>query len=308
MKEPTLKTTAADSPDPKRSSGGTKKTAGAKDYRVLKLAQKTFLTLFMTLAAATMLLPFLWMISSSFKDSVTMFKFPIEWIPKEFNFSGYLQVWNGDADFLLFFLNSIKITVIAVIGTVISCSMGGYAYAKIDFAGRDAIFLAKLSTMMIPSQLTMLPTFMVFKWLGLINTHVAIWLPFCLGQPFGTFLMRQYFQKIPDELIDSARIDGAGHFRTFRSIVLPNVRAGLSVLVFLYFVWAWNFYEGPLLYIRSVKLYTLPLALKFFSDEFSTNYTTIMAASVSMTLPVIAIFIGLQRFFIEDLTSTGLKG
>lgn len=281
---------------------------GAGRYRMTRLAARTGLTILMAAVSLTMLLPFLWMISSSFKDSISMFSFPIRWIPEKFDFSGYLQVWKGDVDFLLFFFNSVKITLLAVLGTVISCSLGGYAYAKIDFAGRDAIFLAKLSTMMIPSQLTMLPTFMVFKWLGLINTHAALWIPFFLGQPFGTFLMRQYFKKIPDELLDSARMDGAGHLRMFRSVALPNVRAGLSVLVFLYFVWAWNFYEGPLLYIRSVKLYTLPLALKFFSDEFSTNYTTIMAASVSMTVPVIAIFIGLQRFFIEDLTSTGLKG
>lgn len=277
-------------------------------YRNSRLIKKILLSLVMVLVSVTMLLPFLWMISSSFKDSITMFSFPIKWIPETFNFSGYREVWRGDVNFGLFFLNSIKITVLAVLGTVISCTMGGYAYAKIDFFGRDKLFLIKLSTMMIPAQITMLPTFMIFKWLGLINTHAALWLPFFLGQPFGTFLMRQYFIKVPNELVDSAKIDGAGHFRIFAAIALPLVRAGISVLVFLYFVWAWNYYEGPLLYIRSVKLYTLPLALKFFSDEFSTNYTAIMAASVSMTLPVLVLFIGLQRFFIEDITSTGLKG
>jgi multiple sugar transport system permease protein len=283
-------------------------TMKSPNYTRRQLTEKIALTAVMALASMTMLLPFLWMISSSFKDSVSMFNYPIEWIPKAFDFSGYKQVWAGDVKFGLFFMNSIKITVLAVLGTVVSCSMGGYAYAKIDFAGRDTLFVIKLSTMMIPSLVTMLPTFMIFKLLGLINTHAALWLPFCLGQPFGTFLMRSYFQKIPDELIDSAKMDGSGQFRIFYLIVLPLVRAGLSVLIFLYFVWSWNFYEGPLLYIRSVNLYTLPLALKFFSDEYSTNYTTIMAASVSMTVPVIAVFIALQRFFIEDLTSTGLKG
>jgi multiple sugar transport system permease protein len=237
-----------------------------------------------------------------------MFNYPIEWIPRHFDFSGYQQVWGGEVKFGLFFLNSTKITLLAVIGTVISCSLGGYAYAKIDFAGRDLLFLLKLSTMMIPSLVTLLPTFMIFKWLGLINTHMALWLPFFLGQPFGVFLMRQYFEKIPDEFLDSAEIDGAGHFRIFRSIALPLVQSGLSVLIFLYFVMAWNYYDGPLLYIRSVNLYPLTLALKFFSDEYSTAYTPIMAASVSMTLPVIVVFIALQRFFIEDLTSSGLKG
>lgn len=262
----------------------------------------------MAFVSFSMLLPFLWMISSSFKDSVSMFIFPIEWIPREPTLAGYREVWQGKVNFGLFFLNSIKVTVLAVLGTVVSCTMGGYAYAKIRFKGRDTLFLVKLSTMMIPSQITMLPTFMIFKWFGLIDTHAALWLPFFLGQPFGTFLMRQYFLKVPEELLDSAKMDGAGHFRIFASIALPLVRAGLSVLIFLYFVWSWNYYEGPLLYIRSTELYTLPLALKFFSDEFSTNYTAIMAASVSMTIPVIVLFVALQRFFIEDIASTGLKG
>ncbi len=279
-----------------------------RNYQRNRFIKKILLTLLMVLVSFTMLLPFIWMISSSFKDSISMFKFPIEWIPKEFNFSGYRDVWQGDIKFSLFFINSIKITFLAVLGTMVSCTMGGYAYAKIKFAGRDSLFLIKLSTMMIPTQITMLPTFMIFKWLGLINTHAALWLPFFLGQPFGTFLMRQYFLKVPEELLDSAKMDGADHFKIFWSIALPLVRAGLSVLVFLYFVWAWNYYEGPLLYIRSTELYTLPLALKFFSDEFSTNYTAIMAASVSMTVPVLVLFIFLQRFFIEDITSTGLKG
>ncbi len=277
-------------------------------YGRKRLIRKIFMTLIMAAFSLTMILPFLWMISSSFKDSISMFSYPIKWIPEKWNFSGYREVWTGDVNFIQFFLNSVKITFLAVLGTVFSCTMGGYAYAKINFRGRDTLFLVKLSTMMIPAQITMLPTFMIFKWLGLLNTHAALWLPFFLGQPFGTFLMRQYFQKVPQELIDSAKIDGAGHFRVFFTIALPLVRAGLSVLVFLYFVWAWNYYEGPLLYIRSTELYTLPLALKFFSDEFSTNYTAVLAASVSMTVPVLALFIGLQRFFIEDITSTGLKG
>ncbi|MCK9328597.1 MAG: carbohydrate ABC transporter permease [Candidatus Cloacimonetes bacterium] len=278
-------------------------------YKRKKLAVKIFLTVIMAIVSFTMLLPFLWMISSSFKDSFSMFDYPIKWIPDKFDFSGYKKVWGGEeVDFLRFFMNSIKTTALSVLGTFISCTLGGFAYAKIRFRGRNGLFLAKLSTMMIPSQITMLPTFMIFKWLGILDTHIAIWLPFFLGQPFGTFLMRQYFQKVPDEMLDSARIDGAGYLRMFKDIALPLAQAGVSVLVFLYFVWSWNFYEGPLLYIHSTKLYTLPLAIKFFTDEYQTNYTAIMAASVSMTVPVLILFIGLQRFFIEDITSSGLKG
>jgi multiple sugar transport system permease protein len=272
------------------------------------MTNKILLTSLMGFFTLTMLLPYLWMLSSSFKDSVSMFTYPIQWIPKVPNFSGYQEVWGGDSQFILFFLNSIKVTILAVGGTFLSCTLGGYAYAKINFKGRDAFFMTKLATMMIPAQVTMLPNFMIFKWLGLLDTHCALWLPFLLGQPFGTFLMRQYFIKVPNELLDSGRIDGAGHWKMFWLIALPLVQAGLSILVFLYFVGSWNYYDGPLIYIRSISKYTLPLAIKFYTDEYSTNYTAVLAASVSMSFPVIVVFLGLQRFFIEDITSTGVKG
>ena len=256
----------------------------------------------------TMLLPYLWMMSSSFKDSVSMFDFPIRWIPFPPDFSGYQKVWAENSDFIRFFLNSIKVTALALCGTFFSCTMGGYAYAKINFKGRDKFFMLKLATMMLPAQITMLPNFMIFKWLGLLDTHTALWLPFFLGQPFGTFLMRQYFVKVPNDLLDSAKIDGAGQWKIFWTVALPLAQAAVSMLLFLYFVSAWNYYDGPLIYIRSVAKYTLPLAVKFFTNEYDTNYTAMLAAAVSMSLPVIAVFIFLQRFIIEDITSTGLKG
>ncbi len=279
-----------------------------KSYQTYRFIKKSLLTLLMICITLTMLLPYLWMMSSSFKDSVSMFDFPIRWIPFPPDFSGYQKVWAENSDFIRFFLNSIKVTALALCGTFFSCTMGGYAYAKINFKGRDKFFMLKLATMMLPAQITMLPNFMIFKWLGLLDTHTALWLPFFLGQPFGTFLMRQYFIKIPNDLLDSAKIDGAGQWKIFWTVALPLAQAAVSMLLFLYFVSAWNYYDGPLIYIRSVAKYTLPLAVKFFTNEYDTNYTAMLAAAVSMSLPVIAVFIFLQRFIIEDITSTGLKG
>lgn len=230
--------------------------------------------------AVFMLIPFLWMISSSFKDSISMFRYPIKWIPEKLDFNGYKKVWLSDTPFALFYFNSVKVTLLCLIGTFFSCTLAGYGYARIRFKGRDTFFLIKLATIMIPTQVAMLPTFIIFKTFGLVDTHAALWLPFFFGQPFGTFLMRQYFIQVPDELSDSAEIDGAGHLRIYWSIAVPLVTAGIAVLIFLYFVWSWNYYEGPLIYLRSVGKYTLPMALKFFSDEFSTNYSAIMATGI----------------------------
>jgi len=278
-----------------------------ESYRRRRLVKKSVLTFFMLCFTATMLLPYLWMVSSSFKDSVAMFDFPVKWIPLPPDFSGYKKVWLDTSGFLRFFFNSAKVVFFALCGTFLSCTMGGYAYAKIKFRGRDKFFMLKLATMILPAQITMLPNFMIFKWLGILDTHVALWMPFFLGQPFGTFLMRQYFVKIPDDLLDSAKIDGAGHWRMFWSIALPLAQSAVSMLLFLYFVSAWNHYEGPLIYIRSVSKYTLPLAIKFFTNEYDTNYTAMLAAAVSMSLPVITVFVFLQRFIIENIASTGLK-
>ncbi len=255
-----------------------------------------------------MVMPFFWMISSSFKDSISMFRYPIEWIPKEFNFESYKDVWMRDVNFGRFYLNSIKVTVIALIGTFFSCSMAAYAYAKIKFPGKDKLFLLKLSSTMIPMQVTMLPTFIIYKSLGLVNTHAALWIGSFFGGAFGVFLMRQFFITIPDELSEAAKMDGCSHYRIYSQIILPLAKPALATLLFIYFTWTWNDYEKPLLYLRTPKLYTLTLALKYFADENYTNYAAIMAAAVCMSLPVIILFIFAQRYFIEGIASTGIKG
>lgn len=255
-----------------------------------------------------MIVPFLWMLSTSFKGMNDVFTFPIEWIPKNPTLKGYQALFSGQISFFTYFFNSVKVTVFALTGTLFSCTMAGYAYAKINFFGRNKLFMIKLMTTMLPGMVTMLPTYMIYSKLGLINTHAALWIGSFCGGTFGVFLMRQAFITIPDALIDAAKIDGAGHWRIFWSIALPNVTTSIATLLFMYFLWTWNDYERPLLYIWTRTLYTLPLAVKEFSDDQMQNYPAIMAANIFMLLPIMTFFITCQKFFVESLVSSGIKG
>ena len=269
---------------------------------------KLIATLVVWFFGIMMVIPFIWMLSTSFKGMNEVFTFPIEWIPENPTLKGYQSLLSGTVPYFTFFFNSVKVSAIAVVGTFFSCTMAGYAYAKINFPGRDKLFGLKLITTMLPSMVTILPTYMIYSKLGLLNTHAALWIGYFFGGTFGVFLMRQAFLAIPTELVDSAKIDGAGNFRTYWSIALPNVKASSATLVFLYFLWSWNDYEKPLLYIWSDTLYTLPLAVKYFADDQMQNYPAIMAANVLMLLPIIIAFIACQKFFVNSLVSSGLKG
>jgi multiple sugar transport system permease protein len=277
-------------------------------FRRNTLANRFVLSIIVWAAAILIIMPFIWMVSSSFKDNVDMFRYPIQWIPKHPTDAGYRDVWASDIPFLQFYMNSIKVSAIAITGTFLSCSLAGFAYAKLRFPGRDALFLLKVSSAMIPFQVMMLPTFLIYRALGLVDTHAALWLQTFFGMTFGTFLMRQFYLGVPDELIDAAKIDGASYVRIYAQIMLPLASSALATLMFLYFTWTWNDYEKPLLYLRSSGKFTLPLALKYFSDEFYTNYTAIMAAAVSTTIPIIIMYVFAQRYLVQGITSTGIKG
>ena len=266
------------------------------------------LTLVIWGVGIAMIIPFVWMLSTSFKGINDVYSFPIEWIPKRPTLSGYIALFSGRVSFVTYLLNSVKVVIIALTGTLFSCTMAGYAYAKIPFFGRNKLFMIKLMSTMLPSMVTMIPTYMIYNRLHLIDTHAALWIGSFCGGTFGVFLMRQAFVTIPDSLIEAARVDGAGHFRTFWSVALPNVKTSVATLLFMYFLWTWNDYERPLLYLWTETKYTLPLAVKSFSDDQSTNYPAIMAANVFMLLPIMVFFITCQRFFVESLVSSGIKG
>ena len=268
---------------------------------------KILLTVLIWFFGIVMVIPFIWMLSTSFKGMNEVFTYPIEWIPRNPSLAAYQTLFKK-VPYFTYLWNSVKVSVIACIGTFFSCTMAGFAYAKVKFAGRDKLFMVKLMTTMLPGLVTMVPTYMIYSKLGLLNTHMALWLGYFFGGTFGVFLMRQAFITIPDSLIESARIDGANNFRIYWSIALPNVKSSAATLVFLYSLWSWNNYESALLYLWDNKLYTLPLAVKVFSDSEMQNFPAIMAANVLMLLPVMVAFVACQDFFVNSLVSSGVKG
>lgn len=268
---------------------------------------KVILTLIVWIIGLAMVFPFVWMISSAFKTQATVYNFPIEIIPKEPTLKPFKLLFLR-VPYWTYFFNSVKVAILAVTGTFFSCTMAGFAYAKIPFKGRNGLFLLKLTCTMIPGLVTMVPTYMIWSKLGLVNTHAVLWLPYFLGGTFGVFMMRQAFMSLPTALMESARIDGANNFQIYWKIALPNVKATVASLLFFYFLGTWNDYTTPLLYLRDKALYTLPLAVKYFNDKETQNVPVIMAANLLMLLPVMVFFFSCQKFFVNALVSSGVKG
>lgn len=265
-------------------------------------------TLFLSLIALTMALPFLWMLSSSFKFETDVFKYPVEWIPRRWNaISNYLEVWSGRYSFPLFYFNSIKVTVLTTICQVTVSAMGAYAFSKIRFKFRDALFLIYLSMMMITDQVTIVPKFMVFRWFKLFDTHLGLIL---LGSfsIYGMFLLKQYMMTIPGSLSESAKIDGAGHPRIFLKIILPMTKPAIVTLMVLKFVWTWNDFQNPLVFLQSESLYTIQLGMTKFMTEYNSFYSLIMVAAVCSIIPLIIVFLIGQRYVLEGMAIGAVKG
>lgn len=271
-----------------------------------RLLKAAFTLVFLAIGVM-MVLPFLWMISSSFKNASEIFNYPIQWIPDQWEWSNYQAVWTGKASFATFYLNSIKITALQVFGTLVTSSLAGFAFAKLRFRFKETIFLVYLSTMIIPHQVLFVPRFILFDQLGLINTHLAIILP-GMFSVLGTFIMRQFFSTLPTELLEASKVDGAGYWRMYWQISLPLTKPALVTLLILAFTWHWNEYENPLILLRDRELFTIPIGLTSYSDENGSNYPLIMAASTSALAPLIAVISVCQRWFVEGIAGTGLKG
>lgn len=283
-----------------------KNMPSGKTGRVINKLLATFL---IALLAIGVLIPFVYMISASFKTIGQLNSQPLEMIVEGMTLRNYQKVLEmKDPTFLRYYSNSLKISVICVLCELLTSSMAGYAFARIRFRGREAIFMLYLITMMIPFQAIMVPQFMVFHYLKIYNTHWALILP-RMCTIFGTFMMRQYFMGIPVELSEAARIDGAGEFKTFFGVMLPLAKPSLSTLGIITFVWRWNEYEAPLIFISDKNLYTLPLALVNFVDDVGQQQdTVIIAAAVCALLPMVLVFFLGQKYIIEGMVSGSLKG
>lgn len=276
------------------------------NFRV-KLVKRITITAVMWFVGILMMFPLLWMVSSSFKIEADIFKFPIEWIPSNGTLNNYAQVWAGKYDFFRYYGNSILVTALTVLFSLLVNTTAGYAFGRIRFKGRDALFLVYLSAMMIPQQVTLIPRYMIFNTMGILDSHFCLILP-GMFRVICVFLMRQFFMQIPYDYTEAARIDGAKELTIFTRVILPMARPALVTTIILVFTWSWNDYEDPLIFLISEKLFTLPLGLNHFKDELGTQYGPLMAASFSSSILLLIVFLCGQKTFIEGLTSGGVKG
>jgi len=260
----------------------------------------------LVIMALVMLLPFVWMLSASLKLDKDVFKFPIEWIPRNPRWSNYVDIW-VKIPLGRFIFNTSKLTVIVTFLQLLTSSFAAYAFAKLQFKGRDVLFLGYVATIAMPWQVYMVPQFMMMRSLHLNNTHLAI---ICLQafSAFGVFLMRQFYDGVPDELCEAARIDGMSEYRIYAQIMLPLSKPALSTLTIFTFVNTWNDFLGPMLYLTKTNLKTIQIGLRMFIGQYSSEYGLIMAASVVALVPVVIVFLSLQKFFVQGVASSGLKG
>ena len=253
-------------------------------------------------------LPFFWMIRTSLMEYAQVQKVPLIWIPHPFRFSNFREAL-GFMDFGTLLRNTLIITVLTLLGQLISCSMVAYGFARIKFPGREFLFIVLLSTMMIPAMVTEIPRFIFFRHLGWIDTFYPLIVPaFFGGGPFFIFLLRQFFKTIPYDLDEAARIDGCSSFRIFSQIMLPLSKPVLATVVIFSFIWTWNDFWGPLVYLRSADMKTLALGLQVFQGIYQTDYHYLMAASLVVLLPVLIIYLVAQRYFTQGIVLSGLKG
>lgn len=252
------------------------------------------------------LLPLIWMLSASFKLDSEVFSVPIKWIPETFHFENYAQIWEK-IPFGLFTFNSTKLTIIITLVQLLTCSFAAYGFTKCNFRGRDTLFLCYVATIAIPWQVYMLPQYIMIQKVGLVDTHLGYILMQAFAA-FGVFLLRQFFMGIPNELLEAARIDGLSEYGSYFRIVLPLAKPAMATLTIFTFVTVWNDYMGPMIYFNSESKKTIPLGIRMFLGQYSTQYQLIMAASVVSLIPVFIVYIFCQRFFVQGIATSGLKG
>lgn len=268
--------------------------------------RKIILYAILILFAGLMLIPFAWMISSSLKVEKDVFSFPIVWIPKEPKWENYIAIWNK-VPLLTGFFNTFKLTICTTVLQVLTSSFAAYAFAKLEFKGRNAIFMMYILTISIPWQVYMVPQYKMMTFFGLTNSHLGIILMHAFTA-MGVFLMRQFFMGIPNELLEAARIDGLSEYGIWFKIMLPLSKPAIATLCITAFTFEWNDFMGPLIYLSSPDKKTIQLMLRMFNTQYSSNYSQIMAAATVALIPLLILFVFLQKYFVEGIASSGVKG
>ena len=283
-------------------------------------AGNVLVTLFLWGGAAVIALPFLWMLSTSLKGPGDIYVFPPRWIPHPPHWENYTGMWHAfevrtrlfgvipvNAGLLVALVNSLVVAVSVTLGQLLTCSMAGYAFARLRFPGRDRLFLVYLATLMIPGQVLMIPIFVLLRSMGWLDSYRALIVP-ALTSAYGTFLLRQFFLGVPRALLDAATLDGASAWGVYRHVALPLARPALATLTILTFLASWNDFMWPLIVINSPSKMTLPLMLNLFRGLYSTQWTTLMPAAVMVLAPVVIVYLINQRFITRGFVMSGLKG
>ena len=277
-----------------------------QDNPVLQMIGKGLLYIVLIAVALFTLIPFVWMISSSLKLDREVFAYPMKWIPETFHWENYVLIWQK-VPMLTYFKNTAFIAIVVTCLQTLTSSFAAYAFAKLNFKGRDTLFLFYIATIAVPWQAYMLPQFIMMRSMGLYDT---LWAMVVLQafSAFGVFLMRQFYQGVPTELCEAARIDGLSEYGIWARIMLPLSKAAIATLVIFTFVGTWNDYMGPMIYLTRDVNKTIQVGLRRFIQENSSDYHLIMAASLVSLLPVSIVFLCLQKYFIEGIATSGLKG
>lgn len=268
----------------------------------------SYIILYILLAFVTviMVLPLVWMFLTSLKDATELYVYPLIWIPKHLLWSNYTDVLEA-VPFIRFIFNSIFVATTVTALQLIACGMGAYAFSRLTFPGRDKLFLLYLGTMMIPMQVTIIPMFLVFSHLKLIDTYWALIVP-GIFSAYGTFLLRQFFMGVPRDLEESVWIDGGGYWRCFIQIIVPLSKPAFAALGTFTFLANWNNFMWPMLVTNQVKMKTLPVGITFFVGQYSIQWQLLMAAAAMSLLPMLTLYLFCQKYFVAGIALTGMKG
>lgn len=271
-----------------------------------QIVSRTIIIILLLMVAVIMILPFIWMVLGSLKMKSELFAVPLKWLPETPIWKNYSDVFEK-VPFLQFYWNTAKVAVLSTAGQVLTCALSAYAFSKLEFKGRDVLFIFYLATMMIPGQVTMIPQYELMNNIGLLNNH---WTLILLNwfSPFGVFLLRQFFVSIPDSLVEAARIDGASEVKIFSSVICPLAKPAFAALITLTFLNSWNDFQGPLIFLSSKEKFTLQMGIRYFQQMFGTEYTLIMASTTMSLIPILIIYICCQKYFIEGIAASGIKG
>lgn len=272
-----------------------------------KILPKAIRTLIIGVIAVLFLLPLLWMISASFKAPLEVFEYPIKWIPEIFHFENYVQVWTDEViPFWRLYGNSLFIVFFNLLGQLLFASLAAYAFAKLDFKGKNVIFIGFLAAMMIPTQATIIPRYMLFRTIGLYDNLWAIIFPTWFDAT-AIFMLRQFYLGLPDDLVEAARIDGASHARIWGQVMFPLTKPAVVSLAILGFIASWNEYLSPLIFLTDKRLYTVALGIRFYFADEAQEYNITMAAAASAVIPILILFLVCQKYFIEGIATSGMK-